>query len=69
MRDEYDFSNATMSTYASRLTKQITVRLDEECINYFKSIAEETGVPHQSLITLYLRDCDASNRKFKLEWK
>ena len=40
MRTEYDFSKSTKNPYASQLKKQITIRLDEECINYFKSISE-----------------------------
>ena len=69
MRDEYDFSKARKNPYASRLKKQITLRLDEESINYFKSISEEVGIPYQSLINLYLRDCAASHRKLNLDWK
>lgn len=69
MRDEYDFSKAIKNPYASQLKKQITIRLDEESIDYFKSISEEVGIPYQSLINLYLRDCAASNRKLNLKWK
>lgn len=69
MRAEYDFSKSTKNPYASQLKRQITIRLDEECIEYFKSISEEVGIPYQSLINLYLRDCAASHRKLKLEWK
>ena len=69
MRTEYDFSKSTKNPYASQLKKQITIRLDEECINYFKSISEGVGIPYQSLINLYLRDCATSNRKLNLKWK
>jgi uncharacterized protein (DUF4415 family) len=69
MRKEYDFSNAKKNPYASQLKKQITIRLDGEAIDYFKSISEEVGIPYQSLINLYLRDCAASNRKLNLNWK
>ncbi|MBI3713796.1 MAG: BrnA antitoxin family protein [Burkholderiales bacterium] len=69
MRDEYDFSKAKKNPYASQLKKQITIRLDEESINYFKSISEGVGIPYQSLINLYLRDCAASQRKLNLKWK
>lgn len=69
MRDEYDFSKSRKNPYASQLKKQITLRLDEESINYFKSISEEVGIPYQSLINLYLRDCAASHRKLNLDWK
>ena len=69
MRTEYDFSKAVKNPYASQLKKQITIRLDEESINYFKSISEDVGIPYQSLINLYLRDCAASRRKLNLKWK
>ena len=69
MRAEYDFSKSIKNPYAAQLKKQITIRLDEESINYFKTISENVGIPYQSLINLYLRDCAASNRKLNLQWK
>ena len=69
MRKEYDFSAAKKNPYASQLKKQITIRLDEDSITYFKSVAERVGIPYQSLINLYLRDCAASNQTLKLSWK
>lgn len=69
MRKEYDFSAAKKNPYASQLKKQITIRLDGEAIDYFKSISEEVGIPYQSLINLYLRDCAVSHRKLNLNWK
>ena len=69
MRKEYDFSAAKKNPYAALLKKQITIRLDEESITYFKSISEDVGIPYQSLINLYLRDCAASHRKLNLDWK
>ena len=69
MRKEYDFSAARKNPYAAKLKKQITIRLDEVPITYFKSISEDVGIPYQSLINLYLRDCAASHRKLNLNWK
>lgn len=69
MRKEYDFSAARKNPYAAQLKKQITIRLDAEAIDYFKAISEDVGIPYQSLINLYLRDCAASNRKLNLNWK
>jgi predicted DNA binding CopG/RHH family protein len=66
MRKEYDFSAANKNPYAAQLNKQITIRLDEESIGYFKAISQEAGIPCQSLINLYLRDCAATHRKLKL---
>ena len=69
MRKEYDFSAARKNPYAAQLKKQITIRLDEESITYFKTISEKIGIPYQSLINLYLRDCAVSQRKLDLNWK
>ena len=69
MRKEYDFSTARKNPYAAQLKKQITIRLDEESITYFKTISEDVGIPYQSLSNLYLRDCAASHRKLDLNWK
>jgi uncharacterized protein (DUF4415 family) len=69
MRKEYDFSKSRKNPYASQLKRQITIRLDEDAITYFKAVSEEVGIPYQSLINLYLRDCAAANRKLNLTWK
>jgi len=63
------FSKAKKNPYAALLKKQITIRLDEEAIDYFKGISETVGIPFQSLINLYLRDCAASQRKLNLSWQ
>ncbi len=69
MRKEYDFTKARKNPYAAQLKKQITIRLDEDSIGYFKGISEQVGIPYQSLINLYLRDCAMHNRKLDLRWK
>ncbi len=69
MRKEYDFSRAKRNPYAKRLKRQVTIRLDEATIGYFKSLAEDTGVPYQTLINLYLRDCATSRRKLAMRWQ
>lgn len=68
MKDEYDLSSRK-NPYASKLKKPVTMRLSEDVINYFKSLSEENGVPYQSLINLYLRDCVAQHRKINIEWR
>jgi predicted DNA binding CopG/RHH family protein len=69
MRKEYDFSKARKNPYAAQLKKSITIRLDEDSIAYFKSISDDVGIPYQSLINLYLRDCANSRKKLNLSWK
>ena len=68
MRKEYDFSKAKKNPFAKRLKKQITIRIDEPTIHYFKDLAGELGIPYQSLINLYLRDCASEKRKLNLTW-
>jgi uncharacterized protein (DUF4415 family) len=68
MREHYDFTNSSPNLYAQKLKKQITIRLDEDTVEYFKGMAEEKGIPYQSLINLYLRDCAQSHRDLKLQW-
>ena len=69
MRKQYDFSTSRKNPYASQLKRSVTIRLDEDSITYFKSMAEQTGIPHQSLINLYLKDCAATGKKLNLAWK
>ena len=68
MRKTYDFSKARRNPYARRLKRQVTIRLDEATIAYFNALAAETGIPYQTLINLYLRDCAASKKKLALNW-
>jgi len=67
MRKNYDFSKSTPNPYAQKLKKKITIRLDEDTIAYVKVMAEEKGIPYQSLISLYLCDCAQSHRD--LQWQ
>jgi uncharacterized protein (DUF4415 family) len=69
MRDQYDFSDSVKNPYAKKLKKQVTIRLDTDTVEYFKGLAEEKGIPYQSLINLYLRDCAQSHRDLKMQWQ
>jgi uncharacterized protein (DUF4415 family) len=69
MRKKYDFSKARKNPYAKQLKKQITIRLDEDTLAYFRELAEETEVPYQTLINLYLRECAERKKKPSLRWK
>ena len=70
MKTEYDLSTmrSRKNPYASKLKKPVTMRLSEDVVDYFKSMASEAGVPYQSLINLYLRDCLAQHRKVEIKW-
>ena len=69
MRKEYDFSKARPNPYAKRLKRSVTIRLDESTIAYFRRLSEETEIPYQTLINLYLRDCAAHERKLAMRWR
>jgi len=69
MRANYDFSTARKNPYAAKLKKPVTIRLDQVSISYFKSMSEETGIPYQSLINLYLKECASSGKRLTLAWK
>ena len=69
MRKNYSFKKARRNPYARKLKKQITIRLDEQTLAYSKTLAEETVIPYQTLINLYLRDCAESKKELNLEWR
>ena len=70
MKTEYDFSKmkSRKNPYSAKLKKQVTIRMGEDVIEYFKDMAEQTSIPYQSLINLYLRDCVTHHRKIDLTW-
>jgi predicted DNA binding CopG/RHH family protein len=68
MRKNYDFSKSTKNPYARRMKKQITIRIDEDTISYFKAMAEDRGIPYQRLMNLYLLDCVSSQRRLQVKW-
>ena len=71
MKEEYDLSKmkSRKNPYASKLKKPVTIRLSEDVVSYFKEMAEENGIPYQSLINLYLRDCVSQHRKIDISWQ
>ena len=68
MRKGYDFSKSQRNPYAKMLKRQITIRIEEETINYFKNLAAESGIPYQNLINMFLRDCAHAQKKPALKW-
>jgi len=69
MKDEYDFSKGKKNPYIDLLKQQVTIRLDCETIDYFKLMSEEIGLPYQTLINLYLRECAQTKKKLIMNWK
>ena len=68
MKKRYDFSKSKPNPYLRKPKRQITIRLDESTIDYFKGLSQASGIPYQNLINLYLRDCAAEKKRLKLGW-
>jgi len=70
MKTEYDLSKmqSRKNPYASKLKKPVSMRLSEDVVVYFKKMAVDAGLPYQSLINLYLRDCVIKHRKVDVSW-
>jgi predicted DNA binding CopG/RHH family protein len=69
MRKHYDFSNGIKNPYVKKLRRLISIRLDNDIIEYFKSLSSESGVPYQNLINSYLHECKAKNLKPEMVWQ
>lgn len=69
MRKEYDFTNARPNPYSKRLKQSVTIRLEQPTIEYFKKLADETEIPYQTLINLYLRECAATKKRPAVRWR
>lgn len=69
MRKEYNFSKAKRNPYHGKLKQQVTLYLDSIIITFFKKQSEESGIPYQTLINLYLLDCVKQDKKLEISWK
>jgi predicted DNA binding CopG/RHH family protein len=69
MKANYDFSKSIKNPYIKKLKKQVTIRLENNTIDYFKSIAADADIPYQKLINLFLRDCAENRKKPEIHWK
>ncbi len=69
MQEEYDLKklNPRRNPYAKHFKQQVTINLNISTVNYFKDMAEESGIPYQMLINLYLDDCVKKRKKLKFE--
>ena len=70
MQKHYDFSEmeGKKNPYIKYLKQPVTMRLDRDSVDYFKSLAKDVGIPYQTLINLYLRDCTINQRKLEMQW-
>lgn len=68
MKKEYDFSNSIKNPYAKKIKKQISIKIEEDTIEYFKELAIKVGIPYQNLINSYLTECALKQNEPKLKW-
>ena len=68
LRKTYNKSFKKFSSFVIVNEKQVTIRMGQDVISYFKAMSEDTGIPYQSLINLYLKDCVSNHRKINLSW-
>jgi uncharacterized protein (DUF4415 family) len=69
MKKEYDFSKSSSNPYIKKLKKQISIRIENDTVEYFKKLASETDISYQNLINMYLRECAEKNRKPNIHWR
>ena len=71
MREEYAIGelHPRKNPYVKKLKQQVTINLNTETVAYFKDLAEQTSIPYQTLINLYLADCVANKRQPSVSWK
>ena len=70
MKAEYDLSKmkSRRNPYARLLKQQITIRINNNALLYFKTMADEMGIPYQNLIDSYLSDCATRHKKLQTKW-
>ena len=57
------------TVYIKELKKQISIKIDQAVIDYFKNLSADNGIPYQTLINMYLSDCVRNKRKIEISWK
>ena len=70
LRTEYSIAelHPRKNPYAKKLKQQITINLNADTVSYFKALADQTGIPYQTLINLYLTDCAENKRQLSFSW-
>ncbi|MEZ3486135.1 MAG: BrnA antitoxin family protein [Lachnospiraceae bacterium] len=51
------------------VSKQVSINIDCDTISFFKAQSEDSGIPYQTLINLYLSDCAKQKKQLQLSWK
>ena len=68
MLENYDFDKSIKNPYINRLKKSITIRLDTDTIDYFKTLSKDSGIPYQTLINYFLSQCAKDKKKPEVVW-
>lgn len=69
MKKEYNFSNSIKNPYIKKIKKQISIRIEDDTVEYFKKLSSEIGIPYQNLMNMFLRECAEKNMKPNIHWK
>ena len=69
MKKEYDFSKSIKNPYSKKLKKQISIRIENDTVEYFKKLASEIDIPYQNLMNIYLKECAEQNKKPNIHWE
>jgi len=69
MKKEYDFSKSVKNPYARKFKKLISIRIENDTIEYFKKLASQIDIPHQNLMNIYLKECTDKNKKPNIHWE
>jgi predicted DNA binding CopG/RHH family protein len=68
MKKQYAFSKLKelKNPYAGK-KKAVGINLSPQVVDYFKALADETGLPYQKLIDLYLLDCAKKRQRLTMK--
>jgi len=69
MKKEYNFSKSVKNPYTKKLKKQISIRIENDTVEYFKKLASEIDIPYQNLMNMYLKECAEKNKKPNMHWE
>jgi uncharacterized protein (DUF4415 family) len=69
MRKHYDFSNSIRNPYTKKLKHQISIRVDNDILEYFKELSTDADIPYQKLMNLFLRDCKEKKKRPAINWE
>jgi hypothetical protein len=70
MKDNYDFSAGVKNPYIKESSKQdVALLLDTATVNYFKGLAEVSGIAYQTIMERYLTDCARQRREITIDAK